>query len=96
MTSAHAGSRTEHPLAGILRQLRNLWLDDLALLSPVCGGTLAVCREGRRHYPQDVELRFHESIALKVLGDESGAEGGLLDLLYAHEVSNLPASATWP
>ncbi len=46
---------------------------------------LATCRDGRRHYPQDVELRFHESVLLKALGDATGAEGGLLDLLYAQE-----------
>jgi tetratricopeptide (TPR) repeat protein len=46
---------------------------------------LTTCREGRRHYPQDVELRFYESVVLKALGDAAGSEGCLLDLLYAQE-----------
>jgi tetratricopeptide (TPR) repeat protein len=46
---------------------------------------LTTCRQGRRHYPQDVELRFHESVVLKALGDTAGSEGCLLDLLYAQE-----------
>jgi tetratricopeptide (TPR) repeat protein len=76
--------RRSHPTDSIVRKLYAL-ITQCHRQGGHMEEALAVCREGRRHYPQDVELRFHESIALKALGDESGAEGGLLDLLYARE-----------
>ena len=46
---------------------------------------LAVCRAGKRYYPNDLELLFHESVVLKELGDRPGAEAALVALLYAQE-----------
>jgi tetratricopeptide (TPR) repeat protein len=46
---------------------------------------LAACREGRGHYPDDVELLFQEALARKDLGDPAGAEGCLLRLLDSRE-----------
>jgi glycosyltransferase involved in cell wall biosynthesis/Flp pilus assembly protein TadD len=42
---------------------------------------LAACTEGRRYYPDDVELLFQESLARLELGDARGAEECLLRLL---------------
>ena len=42
---------------------------------------LSVCREGRRGYPEDVELLFHEANVLHMQGDLPAAETCLLRLL---------------
>jgi tetratricopeptide (TPR) repeat protein len=42
---------------------------------------LASCREGRGHYPDDVELLFQEALALRENGDLPGAEACLRRLL---------------
>ncbi len=73
-----------HPTDSIVRKLYAL-ISQCQRQRGLLEEALATCRDGRRHYPQDVELRFHESVLLKVLGDATGAEGGLLDLLYAQE-----------
>jgi tetratricopeptide (TPR) repeat protein len=36
---------------------------------------LAACQEGRRHFPQDVELLFQEGVIRRGLHDAAGAEG---------------------
>jgi tetratricopeptide (TPR) repeat protein len=46
---------------------------------------LAVCREGRRHYPDDAQLLFQEAVLRREEGDGSGAEGCLLWLLASAE-----------
>src|SRR5262249_49914154 len=42
---------------------------------------LALCRNGRRHVPQDAELLFWESLLLREQGDLRMAEQGLLQIL---------------
>src|SRR5262249_5864915 len=39
---------------------------------------LAVCLDGRWHYPHDVELLFQEAMARRELGDLAGAEAAYL------------------
>jgi tetratricopeptide (TPR) repeat protein len=73
-----------HPTDSIVRKLFALVVQCQRQLGRL-EEALTTCREGRRHYPQDVELRFHESVVLKALGDTAGSEGCLLDLLYAQE-----------
>ena len=76
--------RQSHPSDSIVRKLyalisqchRQLRQNDEALAS---------CREGRRHYPFDLELLFHESVVLKEMGDVNGSEACLLHLLFANE-----------
>jgi tetratricopeptide (TPR) repeat protein len=73
-----------HPTDSIVRKLYALVVQCQRQMERL-EEALTTCREGRRHYPQDVELRFHESVVLKALGDAAGSEGCLLDLLYAQE-----------
>ena len=76
--------RLSHPSDSIVRKLfalisqchRQLGENEEALAS---------CREGRRHYPFDLELLFHESVVLKEMGDVNGSEACLLHLLFAKE-----------
>lgn len=46
---------------------------------------LATCREGRNHYPNDVELLFVESNVLHKLGDRPGAIACLQKLQHTYE-----------
>jgi GT2 family glycosyltransferase/tetratricopeptide (TPR) repeat protein len=46
---------------------------------------LAACRAGRRHYPDDAELLFHEGLVRRARGDGAGAEACLLRLLEGHD-----------
>src|SRR5581483_2587541 len=48
-------------------------------------GALAACQEGRRHYPDDVELIFQESLARRALKDLAGAEACLLRVLNSRQ-----------
>jgi GT2 family glycosyltransferase/tetratricopeptide (TPR) repeat protein len=43
---------------------------------------LAVCREGRGHYPDDPELLFQEGMILRYLGDLAGAEACWVRVLH--------------
>jgi tetratricopeptide (TPR) repeat protein len=46
---------------------------------------LAACREGRRHYPEDVELHFQEGMAHREGGNRAGAEAFWLRCLDGAE-----------
>ena len=50
---------------------------------------LSVCREGRRGYPEDVELLFHEANVLHMQGDLPAAETCLLRLLEGRDTPHV-------
>ena len=76
--------RQSHPSDSIVRKLYGLISQCHRQLGQK-EEALASCREGRRHYPFDVELLFHESVVLKEMGDVNGSEACLLHLLFAKE-----------
>jgi glycosyltransferase involved in cell wall biosynthesis len=76
--------RRSHPTDSIVRKLYGL-ISQCYRQSGRFEESLTVCREGRRHYPFDLELLFHESVVLKEMGDATGSEACLLHLLFAKE-----------
>jgi GT2 family glycosyltransferase/tetratricopeptide (TPR) repeat protein len=54
---------------------------------------LAVCRDGRRYYPDDAQLLFQESLLLREQGDRAGAEACLLRLLSTSEGPHFASAA---
>jgi glycosyltransferase involved in cell wall biosynthesis/predicted Zn-dependent protease len=79
-----ASLRRSHPTDSIVRKLYAL-ISQCHRLAGRPQEALAVCREGRGHYPLDVELLFHESVVLSEAGDATGSEACLLQLLFARE-----------
>jgi FkbM family methyltransferase len=73
-----------HPTDSIVRKLYALVSQCLRLLGRP-DEALAVCREGRGHYPLDIELLFHESVVQTQMGDATAAEACLLQIHYAAE-----------
>jgi tetratricopeptide (TPR) repeat protein len=55
---------------------------------------LAACREGRRLYPEDVELLFQEGLVRRELGDPRGAEACLVRLLNAKDADHYASEDT--
>jgi len=55
---------------------------------------LAVCRAGRRHYPDDCQLLFEEGLALREHGDRVGAERCFLHLMENREGSHFASLDT--
>jgi tetratricopeptide (TPR) repeat protein len=76
--------RKSHPSDSIVRKLYALISQCQRQLGRL-EEALASCREGRMHYPFDLELLFHESVVLKEMGDANGSEACLLHLLFAQE-----------
>lgn len=76
--------RISHPTDSIVRKLYSL----VAQCQQQLGqhdAALAACREGRGHYPNDVELLFLESGILHKLGDRAGAIDRLQRLRNSYE-----------
>src|SRR5262249_26561037 len=54
----------------------------------------AVCRVGRGHFPQDIELLFQEGVLLDRLGDDVGAELCWLRILAGKEADHFASVDT--
>jgi tetratricopeptide (TPR) repeat protein len=76
--------RKSHPSDSIVRKLYAL-ISQCQRQVGRLEEALATCREGRMHYPFDLELLFHESVVLKEMGDANGSEACLLHVLFAQE-----------
>lgn len=74
-----------------LRKLYSIWSRDLHALGRA-DEAMAVCREGRGHFPDDAELTFLEALLLRERGDDAGAEGLIRRLLASADDPVLSAS----
>jgi tetratricopeptide (TPR) repeat protein len=73
-----------HPTDSIVRKLYALIVQCHRRLDHA-DNALESCRAGRALYPEDAELLFQEGLILRGIGDRSGAEARLLQLLQTHE-----------
>jgi tetratricopeptide (TPR) repeat protein len=73
-----------NPSDSIVRKLYHLVTECQRQLGEPREG-LAVCREGRRLYPEDAQLLFLEGLLHRELGDRPGAEACFLRLLESNE-----------
>ena len=64
----------------IVRKLYSLLAQTHRLLGDLQAAN-RICQEGRKHYPQDPEILFQESITLQNIGDHNGAIFCLLEIV---------------
>ncbi len=73
-----------HPSDSIVRKLYALIVQCHRRLEQA-ENALESCRAGRALYPDDAELLFQEGLILRAIGDSSGAEARLLQLLQTRD-----------